>query len=153
MKTDTSWLRISAIVNLLALCEGRTGLAISGVFGAGKTRSAAVLLAGLLVFDPSLKLMVLTKENIAAHAVAEHLVSLQMLHYIQEKMGAPGLGIMNRNRKGSYTPLDILPSNRNQVLRQKSLFIGCGGGFQQECSQQFSPVADWMGSIDLLPRG
>ena len=53
---------LSAIV--LALCEGRTVLAISGVFGAGKTRSAAVLLAGLLVFDPSLKLMVLTKENV-----------------------------------------------------------------------------------------
>ena len=40
--------------------------------------------------------------------------------------------------------------HRNQVLRQKSLLIGCGGGFQQECSQQFSPVADWMGSIDLF---
>ena len=46
----------------MALCEGRTGLAISGVFGAGKTRSAAVL----LVFDLSLQLMVLTKENIGA---------------------------------------------------------------------------------------
>ena len=112
---------------VLALCEGRAGLAISGVFGAGKTRSAAVLLAGLLVFDPSLKLMVLTKENIAAYAVAEHLVSLQMPDYIQEKMG----------RLVSYTPLDILPSNRNQVLWQKSFLIGCGGGFQQECSQQF----------------
>ena len=76
---------LSAIV--LALCEGRTGLAISGVFGAGKTRSAAALLAGLLVFDPSLQLMVLTKENIAAHAVAEHLVSLQMPDYLQDKMG------------------------------------------------------------------
>ena len=76
---------LSAIV--LALCEGRTGLAISGVFGAGKTRSAAALLAGLLVFDPSLQLMVLTKENIAAHAVAEHLVSLQMPDHLQEKMG------------------------------------------------------------------
>ena len=38
---------LSAVV--LALCEGRTGLAISGVFGAGKTRSAAALLGGLLV--------------------------------------------------------------------------------------------------------
>lgn len=57
---------------MLALCEGRTGLPISGVFGAVKTRSAAVLLAGLLVFDPELKLMVLTKENVASHAVAEH---------------------------------------------------------------------------------
>ena len=33
-------------------------MAISGVFGAGKTRSAAMLLAGLLVFDLNLKLMV-----------------------------------------------------------------------------------------------
>ena len=138
---------LSAIV--LALCEGRTGLAISGVFGAGKTRSAAVLLAGLLVFDPSLKLMVLTKENIAAHAVAEHLVSLQMPDYLQEKMGRL-VGYYEQNHKGSYTPLDILPSNRNQVIRQKSFLIGCGGGFQQECSQQFSPVADWMGSVDLF---
>ena len=138
---------LSAIV--LALCEGRTGLAISGVFGAGKTRSAAALLAGLLVFDPSLQLMVLTKENIAAHAVAEHLVSLQMPAYLQDKMGRL-VGYYEQNRKGSYTPLDILPSNRNQVIRQKSLLIGCGGGFQQECSQQFSPVADWMGSVDLF---
>ena len=73
---------------------------------------------------------------------------LQMPDYIQEKMGRL-VGYYEQNRKGSYTPLDILPSNRNQVLRQKSL-IGCGGGFQQECSQQFSPVADWMGSIDLF---
>ena len=134
---------------MLALCEGRTGLAISGVFGAGKTRSAAALLAGLLVFDPSLQLMVLTKENIAAHAVAEHLVSLQMPDHIQAKMGRL-VGYYEQNRKASYTPLDIIPSNRNQVIRQKSLLIGCGGGFQQECSQQFSPVADWMSSVDLF---
>ena len=138
---------LSAIV--LALCEGRTGLAISGMFEAGKTRSAAALLAGLLVFDPSLQLMVLTKENVAAHAVAEHLVSLQLPDHIQGKMGRL-VGYYEQNRKGSYTPLGILPSNRNQVIRQKSLLIGCGGAFQQECSQQFSPVADWMGSVDLL---
>ena len=75
---------------MLALCEGRTGLAVSGVFGAGKTRSAATLLAGLLVFDPSLQLMVLTKENVAAHAVAEHLVSLQLPDHIQRQNGAIG---------------------------------------------------------------
>ena len=68
---------------------------------------------------------------------------------VLEKMGRL-VGYYEQNRKGSYTPLDILPSNRNQVIRQKSLLIGCGGGFQQECSQQFSPVADWMGSVDLF---
>ena len=102
------------------------------MFGAGKTRSAAALLAGLLVFDPSLQLMVFTKENIAAHAVAEHLVSLQMPDYIQDKIER--LVGYEQNRKGSYTPL-ILPSNGNQVIRQKLLLIGCGGGFQQECSR------------------
>ena len=137
---------LSTIV--LALCEGRTGLAISDVFGAGKTRSAAALLAGLLVFDPSLQLMVLTKEH-RRHAVAEHLVSLQLPDHIQGKMGRL-VGYYEQNRKGSYTPLDILPSNRNQVIRQKSLLIGCGGGFQQKSSQQVSPVADWMSSVDLF---
>ena len=72
-----------------------------------------------------------------------------MPDYIQDKMGRL-VGYYEQSRKGSYTPLDILPSNRNQVIRQKSLLIGCGGGFQQECSQQFSPVADWMSSVDLF---
>ena len=105
---------------MLALCEGRTGLAISGVFGAGKTRSAAALLAGLLVFDPSLQRMVLTKENIAAHAVAEHLVSLQMPDHIQDKMGRL-VGYYEQNRKGSYTPLDILlPTGTRSFDRSRS---------------------------------
>jgi len=90
--------------------------------------------------------MVLTKENVAAHAVAEHLVSLQLPDHIQSKMGRL-VGYYEQNRKGSYTPLDILPSNRNQVIRQKLFIIGCGGGFQQECGQPFSPVADWMSTV------
>ena len=52
---------------VLALLEGRTDLPLSGVFGAGKTRSAAILVA---VFEPNLKLMILTKENVAAQVTA-----------------------------------------------------------------------------------
>ena len=56
------------VLATLSAIEGRTGLAISGVFGAGKTRSAAA------------------KENVAAHAVAEHLVSLKLPDRIQGKI-------------------------------------------------------------------
>ena len=63
---------------VLALLEGKTDLPISGVFGAGKTRSAAILMVGLLVFDPNLKLMVLTKGNVAAQAFAEQIEGLHM---------------------------------------------------------------------------
>ena len=41
-----------------------------------------------------------------------------------EKMGRL-VRCYEQNRKGSYTLLDIFPSNRNQVIRQKSLLIGC----------------------------
>jgi len=36
------------------------------------------------------------------------------------------------------TPLDVKRANRNEMLRGKRLLIGCGGGFQQECSQPCS---------------
>jgi len=81
---------------------------------------AAALLAGLLVFDPSLHLMVLTKENVASHAVPEHLVSLQLPDHIQGKMGRL-VGYYEQNRRDSYTLLDILPSNQKLFDRNRSL--------------------------------
>ena len=42
-----------------------------------KTRAAAAMIAGLLVMDPTLKVMVVTKENAAAHAFAKH---IEFLH-------------------------------------------------------------------------
>ena len=29
------------------------------------------------------------------------------------------------------------------------MIIGCGGGFHQECSQPYSPVARWMADVDV----
>ena len=61
-----------------SILEGRTDCPISGVFGAGKTCAAAAMIAGLMVMDPTLKVMVVTKENAAAHAFAKHIESLQL---------------------------------------------------------------------------
>ena len=72
---------------MLALLEGKTDLPISGVFGAGKTRSAAILVVGLLVFEPNLNLMILTKENVAAQAFAEHIEGLNMPPCVTSKIG------------------------------------------------------------------
>ena len=49
----------------------------------------------------------------------------------------------------SKTDLDIPPAFRNDVLRGKQVIIGCGGGFHQECSQPYSPVAKWMEDADV----
>ena len=134
---------------VLALLEGKTDLPISGVFGAGKTRSAAILVVGLLVFEPNLNLMILTKENFAAQAFAEHIEGLNMPQCITSKIGRlVGYMELKKNRtKG--TSLDVTCENRHEVLRQKKLLIGCGGGFQQECSQSYSPVARWITEVAL----
>ena len=134
---------------VLALIEGRTDLPISGVFGAGKTRSAAILVVGLLVFEPNLNLMILTKENVAAQAFAEHIEGLNMPPSITSKIGRlVGYMELKRNKTGR-TSLDVTCENRHDVLRQKKLLIGCGGGFQQECSQSYSPVARWITEVAL----
>ena len=48
----------------------------------------------------------------------------------------------------SQTKLDVLPGFRT-VLRTKQVMIGCGGGFHQECTQRYSPVARWMSDVDV----
>ena len=97
-------------------------------------------------------LMVLTKENVAAHAVAEHLVSLQLPDRIQGKMWRL-VRDFKQNRKGSCTPLDILPSksfdrshssldaevafNRNVASRMSSIDL-----FLEDEGQQYGNMEE-----------
>ena len=132
-----------------SILEGRTDCPISGVFGAGKTRAAAAMIAGLLVMDPTLKVMVVTKENAAAHAFAKHIESLQLPPSLEEKFGRLVGATELEKGPASQSKLDILPGSRNTVLRTKQVIIGCGGGFHQECTQPYSPVARWMSEVDI----
>ena len=134
---------------VLALIEGRTDMPLSGVVGAGKTRSAAILVVGLIVFEPNLNLMILTKENVAAQAFAEHIEAFDLPARVNSKIGRL-VGYMElKKNKTNKTTLDVTCENRHEVLRQKRLLIGCGGGFQQECSQSYSPVARWITEVAL----
>ena len=123
-----------------SILEGRTDCPISGVFGAGKTRAAAAMIAGLLVMDPTLKVMVVTKENAAAHAFAKHIESLQLPPSLEEKFGRLVGATELEKGPASQSKLDISPGSRNTVLRTKQVIIGCGGGFHQECTQPYSQL-------------
>ena len=138
---------VSSLV--LAILTGRTDLCVSGVFGDGKTRAAAALIAGLMVMDPSLNLMVMTKENTAAKAFTDHLLSLQLPQSVYDRAGRI-VGYLETKKGASHkTKLDIEQEKRNDVLRGKKLLIGCGGGFQQESQQRYSPVRQWISTIHL----
>ena len=122
----------------LAILTGRTDLCVSGVFGAGKTRAAAALIGGLMIMDPSLNLMVMTKENTAAKAFTDHLLSLQLPESVYCRAGRI-VGYLETKKGASHkTRLDIEQEKCNDVLRGKKLLIGCGGSFQQESQQRYT---------------
>ena len=139
----------SAIGLTLALITGRTDLCSAGVFGAGKTRAAAAVIVGLIAIDPSLSIMICTKENAAAQAVAERIVSMQLPDDLLGKFGR--LIGFHEAQKGASAPtaIDVGSQNRNQVLRGKQVIIGCGGGFRHETSQKYSPILEWMARAQL----
>ena len=148
MNPDCHFLAVLTVL-VQSILEGRTDCPISGVFGAGKTRAAAAMIAGLLVMDPTLKVMVVTKENAAAHAFAKHIESLQVPPSLEEKFGRLVGATELEKGPASQTKLDIVPGYRNTVVRTKQVIIGCGGGFHQECTQPYSPVARWMADVDV----
>ena len=93
--------------------------------------------------------MMLTKENVAAQAFVEHIEGLNMPPVITSKIGRLVAYMELKKNRTKGTSLDVTCENRHDVLRQKKLLIGCGGGFQQECSQSYSPVARWITEVAL----
>ena len=78
------------------------------------------MIAGLLVMDPTLKVMVVTKENAAAHAFAKHIESLQLPPSLEEKFGRL-VGVTELEKgPASKTKLDVLPGFRNDCLTHKA---------------------------------
>ena len=141
---------IAAVTALVqSLLEGRTDCPISGVFGAGKTLSAAAMIAGLLVMDPTLQIMIVTKENVAAYAFAKHFLRLGLPDSINSLVGRLVGYVELQKGPANKTDLDVPPAFRNDVLRSKKVLIGCGGGYHQECSQPYSPVAKWIEEVDI----
>ena len=140
---------VAAVTSVVqSLFEGRTDCPISGVFGAGKTLPAAAMIAGLLAMDPALKIMIVTKKNVAANAFARHFLRLGLPESVNTLVGRLVGYVELQKGPANKTDLDVPPAFRNNVLRCKQVLIGCGGGFHQECSQPYSPVAKWMEDVD-----
>ena len=108
------------------------------MFGAGKTRAAAAIISGLITVDPTLKIMVLTKENVASQAFAEYIIALSLPSWIEAKIGRLVGYMALQNHTTSSTRLDVPTANRHEVLRTKQGIIGCGGGFRHECASRYS---------------
>ena len=78
-----------------------------------------------------------------------HFLRLELSESINCLVGRLVGYVEMKKEPANRTVLDIPPALRNDVLRNKQVIVGCGGGFHQECQQPYSPVASWMEDTDV----
>ena len=130
------------ITMLLAILTGRSDLCIAGVFGAGKTRSLAVLLIALSCELSDFAAIVYTKENVAAKALADQLNDLapptirsfgRLIGRIEEGKG-----------EAYASKIDVRCSDRNKIIAYKSVLIATGGSATAEMAMRYSSFSHWI---------
>ena len=129
-----------SIALLLAILTGRSDLCIAGVFGAGKTRSLAVLLIAL---SCELKdfVIVYTKENVAAKALADQVSDLA-----PPTIRSFGrlIGRMEEGKGEAYaSKIDVRCSDRNKIIAYKNVLIA-GGSATAEMAMRYFSFGHWI---------
>ena len=131
-----------AVALLLAILTGRSDLCIAGVFGAGKTRSLAVLLIALSCELDDFYAVVYTKENVAAKALADQISDLSPP--TQSTFGRL-LGRIEEGKGEAYaTKIDVRCSDRNRVIAEKRILIATGGSATAEMAMKYSSFSLWL---------
>ena len=130
------------IAMLLAILTGRSDLCVAGVFGAGKTRSLAVLLIALSCELTDFTAIVYTKENVAAKALADQLSDLA-----PPTIGRLGrlIGRIEEGKGEAYaSKIDVRCSDRNKIISHRSILIATGGSATAEMAMKYSSFGQWI---------
>ena len=131
-----------SIALLLAIMTGRSDLCIAGVFGAGKTRSLAVLLIALSCELNEFVAIVYTKENVAAKALADQVSDLAPPTI---KNFGRLIGRMEEGKGEAYaSKIDVRCSDRNRIISHKHVLIATGGSATAEMAMRYSTFGHWI---------
>ena len=113
----------------MALLTNRLDLCIQGLFGAGKSKSMAILILALIEIDTtdSLKILFICKENSGTRSFAHLLLWLDPPSGVFGRIGRL-VGDQERNKSSySHTKFDIHPRERRQMLNKCQLILATGG--------------------------
>ena len=136
----------------MALLTNRLDLCIQGLFGAGKSKSMAVLILALLELDvtDSLKILFICKENSGTRSFADLLLWLDPPSGVLGRIGRL-VGDQERNKSSySHTKFDINPRERRQMLNKCQLVMATGGTIAQDLTTQWSTHGSFMQDLSLL---
>ena len=137
----------------MALLTNRLDLCIQGLFGAGKSKSMAILILALLELDVDhrLRILFLCKENSGTRSFADLLQWLDPPVAVLRRLGRL-VGDQDRNKASySYTRFDINPRERRQMLlAQCQLVMATGGTVSQDLTMQWSTMDSFMQDLSLM---
>ena len=139
----------------MALLTNRLDLCIQGLFGAGKSKSMAILILALLELDVDhrLRILFLCKENSGTRSFADLLQWLDPPVAVLRRLGRL-VGDQERNKASySYTKFDINPRERRQMLAQCQLVMATGGTVSQDLTMQWSTMGSFMQDLSLMIIG
>ena len=132
---------------LLAVLTGRSDLCIAGVFGAGKTRSLAILLIALQCELTDFTAIVFTKENVAAKALGD-----QISDFDPPARSAFGrlFGRIEEGKGDAYTPPRLMypeMTGTESLKLTKQILIATGGSATAKLSMRYSTFNAWLSRI------
>ena len=136
----------------MALRTNRLDLCIQGLFGAGKSKSMAILILALIEIDAtdSLKILFICKENSGTRSFADLLLWLDPPSGVFGRIGRL-VGDQERNKSSySHTKFDIHPRERRQMLNKCQLILATGGTVAQDLTMQWSTMGGFMQELSLL---
>ena len=136
----------------MALLTNRLDLCIQGLFGAGKSKSMAVLLLALLELDDThdLKMLFICKENSGTRSFADLLQWLEPPKPVSGRIGRL-VGDQERNKSSySQTMFEIHPRDRRTMLSKCQLLLATGGTVAQDLTMQWSTMDNFMQNLSLL---
>ena len=136
----------------MALLTNRLDLCIQGLFGAGKSKSMAILILALIELDVEhkLKILFLCKENSGTRSFADLLQWLDPPEAVLKRLGRL-VGDQERNKSSySHTRFDINPRERRQMLGKCQLVMATGGTVSQDLTMQWSTMSGFMQDLSLM---
>ena len=107
----------------LAIATGKLDLCIQGLFGAGKSRTAAILLSGLLALDKEERchFQVICKENTGARSFANMLLYLEVPTDLRLHIGRfVADSEANKSGSGTYFDLSLLQKRTSPTMPPSS---------------------------------
>ena len=134
-----------------AVATGKLDLSIQGLFGAGKSRAAAILIAGLMALDPERKLRyeLICKENTGTKSFIDALIYLQLPQDVFHRVGRL-ISDGEASKPGQSTNRDLPHTVRQKRMPECDLLVMTGGTHTSDRTSHWPKLEEWQRNLALL---